>query len=362
MKDVKPDDMLATVFSSLFKSAGVDPSTVDDIFVGNVLMPGSGHIPARMAALSAGIPERVPLATVNRQCSSGIQAIANAAASLKAGYAEVAIGAGFESMSHFDMMGSVNMDAIGEKAMENDAARDCLTPMGMTSENVAEEFGVSRREQDRAAYLSHQRADKAKKSRAFDGEIVPVQTEDGVVTEDDGVRPSVTEEKLSRLPTVFKEDGTTTAGNASQVSDGAAAALLMTRRKAKELGVKPIGRFVDYVVAGVPPRIMGIGPAVAIPKLLARNGMKVEDIDVFEINEAFASQYVYCLRKLGISVESDKVNPNGGAIALGHPLGCTGARQLATLLNTLKKRGGKYGVISMCIGTGMGAAALIQAE
>jgi acetyl-CoA acyltransferase 1 len=258
---------------------------------------------------------------------------------------------------------------ISDKVFENKLAAECLTAMGQTSENVAEKFKVSREEQDKVAVASNERAVSAAKGGRFKAEIVPVTVKftgaDGVekqitVTQDDGPRAGTTLQALAKLPAAFKKNGTTTAGNSSQVSDGAAAVLLMTRKKAEELKLPILGKFRAYAVVGVEPGIMGIGPAVAIPAVMKKAGLKVQDIDLWEINEAFASQAAYCVNKLGIDME--KVNVNGGAIALGHPLGMTGARQVATLFSELKRSNKKLGVTSMCIGTGMGAAAVFEAE
>jgi len=321
----------------------------------------------RIAAFMAGFPETVPIHTVNRQCSSGLQAIAHVAANIKAGYYEIGIGAGVESMSksEFKWQGSVN-----PKIFLNEQTKACLLPMGITSENVAEKFGVTRKEQDEFSVLSHARANAAIKSGKFAEEIVPVVTKfknESTGTEkeiifdtDDGVRADTTLEGLSKLPTVFKKDGSTTAGNASQVSDGAAAALLMTRKKAQQLKLPIMGTFRSYAVTGVDPAVMGIGPAFAIPAAVSKAGLELKDIDIYEINEAFASQAVYCVKKLGLS--TDIVNVNGGAIALGHPLGCTGARMTASVLHELKRRNARYGVVSMCIGSGMGAAAVFERD
>ncbi|NWT82363.1 THIKB thiolase, partial [Lanius ludovicianus] len=273
-----------------------------------------------------------------------------------------------------------NPGDISSSMMDNPKARDCLIPMGITSENVAEKFGVSRKKQDAFALASQQnsppkyfnsfftRAARAQQMGLFKTEIVPVKTtvsdNDGnkktiTVHQDEGIRPSTTLEGLAKLKPAFKEDGSTTAGNASQVSDGAAAVLLAKRSKAAQLGLPVLGVLKSFAVVGVPPDVMGIGPAYAIPVAVEKAGLTLNDIDIYEINEAFASQAVYCVEKLGIPLE--KVNPLGGAIALGHPLGCTGARQVVTLLNELKRRGKRaYGVVSMCIGTGMGAAAVFE--
>lgn len=320
-----------------------------------------------MAAFTAGFPDTTTVHTVNRQCSSGLQAFASAAAAITAGQYEVAIAAGVESMSTSSMGGSVS--DLDPDVFKSETAKQCLTPMGITSENVAAKFGITRIAQDTMATMSHTRALKAQAEGRFTSEIVPVTTtikdKEGkvstiTVSKDDGPRAGTTVEKLAKLKAAFKKGGTTTAGNSSQVSDGAAAVLLMKRSKAKALGCPIIGSFKAFSCVGVPPEIMGIGPAVAIPAVLKKTGDSIADIDVFEINEAFASQATYSVNHCGIDMA--KVNPNGGAIALGHPLGCTGARQIATLMAELKRTGGKKGVISMCIGTGMGAAAVFERE
>jgi len=277
---------------------------------------------------------------------------------------DAGIGAGVESMTHGGAVGGGSMPPVNLNAlMANKLAKDCLVPMGMTAENVAAQFGVTRELQDQMAVESHTKALAAQKAGHFKSQIVPVPTEvEGktvIVDADDGPR-ATTLEGLSKLKTVFKkEGGTVTAGTASQVSDGAAAVLLMRRSKADELGLKPLGVFRGAKVVGVDPDIMGVGPAEAIPVALQAAGLKMEDVDIFEINEAFAAQALMCVKQLGVPAE--KLNPNGGAIALGHPLGATGARQVATLLHELKRTGKKTGVVSMCIGTGMGMAAVFEA-
>jgi acetyl-CoA acyltransferase 1 len=350
------------------KQAKIDPKLVGDVVIGNVLQPGSGAGMARMAQLIAGLPHTVPLHVVNRQCSSGLQAIADVAASIKAGYYDIGIAGGVECMS----LGAIGQDAPAvnwEQVAQVQDAIDCTIPMGMTSENVAEKYGISRLKQDQLAAASHANALRAQQNGWFSSEIIPISVtikdKEGnektiLVTKDEGIRPDTTTEKLAKLRPAFKDGGTTTAGNSSQVSDGAAAVLLMRRSVAKKFGLPILARFVSYAVEGVPPSIMGIGPVVAIPAALKKANLRIEDIDLFEINEAFASQAVYCVEKLKIPME--KVNPKGGAIALGHPLGCTGSRQTATLLHELKRRNQKYGVVSMCIGTGMGAAAVFERE
>lgn len=246
--------------------------------------------------------------------------------------------------------------SVDEEISNLPVAADCQIPMGITSENVAEAFKITRQEQDQFALLSHKKAAKAQSSGLFKDEIVPI----GNCDSDDGIRPETSIESLNKLKTSFKDNGTTTAGNSSQISDGAAGVLLMLRSKAEELKLPILGKFLGFNVSGVPPKIMGIGPAVAIPAVLKQTGLKLSDIGIFEINEAFASQAVYCIKHLKIPL--DRVNPKGGAIALGHPLGATGSRQIATLLPEMKRKNVKFGIVSMCIGTGMGAAAVIENE
>ncbi|CAF2144140.1 unnamed protein product [Brassica napus] len=370
-KDTLPDDLLASVLKAVVERTSLDPSEVGDIVVGTVIAPGSQRaMECRVAAFFAGFPDSVPIRTVNRQCSSGLQAVADVAASIRAGYYDIGIGAGVESMSTDHIPGG-GFNTTNPRAQEFPGARDCLLPMGITSENVAERYGVTREEQDMAAVESHKRAAAANASGKLKDEIVPVATKivdpvtkaekPIVVSVDDGVRPNSNMADLAKLKTVFKPNGSTTAvGNASQISDGAGAVLLMKRSLAMKKGLPILGVFRSFAVTGVDPAVMGIGPAYAIPAAANLAGLKVSDIDLFEINEAFASQYVYCCKKLELDVE--KVNVNGGAIAIGHPLGATGARCVATLLHEMKRRGKdcRFGVISMCIGTGMGAAAVFE--
>lgn len=364
-KETTPDELLSSVMTAVLKDVNLRPELIGDICVGNVLQPGAGALVARIAQFLSGIPETVPSSCVNRQCSSGLQAIINIAGGIRNGSYDIGLACGVESMS---LKSVGNPGDISPRTVDESKARDCLIPMGITSENVAERFGITRQKQDTFSLASQQKAAAAQKSGNFKAEIVPVNTtftdDQGnttaiTVTEDEGIRPNTTLEGLAKLRPAFKDDGSTTAGNASQVSDGAAAVLLAKRSTAVQLGLPIMGVLKSFAVVGVPPDIMGIGPAYAIPVALEKAGLTVHDIDVYEINEAFASQAVYCVEKLGIPLE--KVNPNGGAIALGHPLGCTGTRQTVTLLNELKRRGKRgYGVVSMCIGTGMGAAAVFE--
>ncbi|KAE8675148.1 3-ketoacyl-CoA thiolase 5, peroxisomal [Hibiscus syriacus] len=372
-KDTPADDLLAPVLKALIDRTKVNPSEVGDIIVGSVLAPGSLRATeCRMAAFYAGFPDTVPIRTVNRQCSSGLQAVADVAASIKAGFYDIGIGAGLESMTTDGL--AAGLEKVNPKACRTLSffaqARDCLLPMGVTSENVAQRYGITRQEQDQAAVESHRRAAAATASGKFKEEIIPVATKivnpktgeekPVVISEDDGIRPDTNMAGLAKLKPAFKNNGTTTAGNASQVSDGAGAVLLMKRSLAIKKGLPILGVFRSFAAVGVDPAVMGIGPAVAIPVAVKSAGLKIGDIDLFEVNEAFASQFVYSCKKLGL--DREKVNVNGGAMALGHPLGCTGARCVSTLLYEMKRRRKdcRFGVISMCIGTGMGAAAVFE--
>ncbi len=366
LKDTRPDDLLITAMKGLLdRVPGFDGALVDDVIIGSATPEGEqGMNVARIAVHGAGLPDSVPAMTINRFCSSGLQSLAQAAASIQAGWYDVAITGGVESMSMLGMGG--DRPSANPKLIEERPA--IYVTMGQTSENVAKRFGVTREQQDAFAVTSHQKAARAIAEGRFADEIVPVETrvfdgaawKDVTISIDDGVRADTSVEGLARLRPVFAQNGTTTAGNASQVTDGASATLVMAREKAEELGLPILGVLRSYAVVGVDPEIMGIGPKEAIPAALDKAGVKLEDIDLFEINEAFASQAVYCARELGLDM--DKVNVNGGAIALGHPLGCTGAKLTATLLHEMKRRGSRYGVVSMCIGGGMGAAAVFERE
>jgi acetyl-CoA acyltransferase 1 len=368
LKDTPADDLVAAVLKDTIRRSGIEPEAVGDIVMGSVMGPSSQRAnECRMAMFFAGFPESVPVQTVNRQCSSGLQAIASVAAAIKAGMYTIGIAGGVESMTTNPMAWE---GAINPRVSENPCAADCLLPMGVTSENVAAKFGLSREVQDTFATKSHAKAAAAQAAGKFREEIVPVATvlkdpktgeeKRVVIDADDGIRPGTTAASLAGLRAVFKKGGSTTAGNASQVTDGAAACLLMTRREALRRGLPILLVFRSFAAVGVPPAIMGVGPAVAIPAAVKLAGLELDDIDVFEINEAFASQAKYSVDHLGI--DESKVNPNGGAIALGHPLGATGARQTATLAYEMKRRGrgARFGVVSMCIGSGMGAAAVFE--
>jgi acetyl-CoA acyltransferase 1 len=361
--ETRMDNLLAPVLRSLIQKSKIDPSLIDDIIIGTVLPKSDvGATECRVAQLIAGIPHSVPIRCVNRLCSSGAQTIADGAASIRSGFADVVIAGGVESMSinPFDWtMVQKNPNATG-----NCDAMDCYLPMGLTSENVARQYNISRLEQDMFAVESHRRSVAAIKRGLFEEEIVPVETtlqgKKIVVKTDEGPRGDTTLESLSKLKPAFAKDGASTAGNSSQLTDGAAAVLMMTRRKARELGLPIQAVFRGFSVVGVPPGIMGVGPGYAIPDLLKKTGLNKDQVDVFEINEAFASQAIWSIRQVGIP--SEKVNPNGGAISMGHPLGCTGARLAVSLIHHLRRNHQSLGVVSMCIGTGMGAALLLEVE
>lgn len=368
-KDTPVELMLSHVFKSCIDQSGIDPKSIEDITVGNCLQPGAGATTSRMAQFLAGIPETTSLSAINRQCSSGLQAVMSIVNSIRGGQMDIGIGAGVENMSQYDFSKAFNPPYLSKDVKQNKNAKNCQLPMGLTSENVAAQFNVSREEQDKFAALSQEKAAKAQESGRLGEEITPMEVtildKEGnetvkVADQDEGVRKGTSADKLGKLKPVFKKDGSTTAGNSSQLTDGAAAVLLARRSTAEKLGLPIKGRVLGYSVVGVNPEIMGIGPAAAIPKALEKSGLKVSDIDVYEINEAFASQALYCVRELGIPEE--KVNPRGGAIALGHPLGATGARQIVTLFSELEKVDKKFGVVSMCIGTGMGAAGVFERE
>ncbi|PKK54635.1 hypothetical protein CI102_599 [Trichoderma harzianum] len=383
LKDAYPEELLSAVLKATRLAVPeMDPALVDDVGVGVVLSELGGSKAGRMALNHAGYPNSTSLFTANRACASSLQSISLVAAEIQNGMVDVGIGAGMESMTRNYGSKAVPVDVWPAlRTSEAKHVRDCVMPMGLTSENVAERYGVDRGIQDQVAAESHVRAARARDAGWFDSQIVPVTTrfqevdkqgnkvgeeQQITVTRDDGIRTGVTAEALAKLKPAFKPDGKSTAGNSSQISDGAAATLLMRRSTATELGLsgRIMGKFVGATTVGCDPDEMGIGPALAIPKLLNRLGLKKEDVDRWEINEAFASQVVYCLRELGLmeAWEKGKVNPDGGAIALGHPLGATGARMTSTLMHGLARQGGEVGVVSMCVGTGMGMAGLFVRE
>ncbi len=369
MKDTRPDELAALVIGEVVRRSGIDPKEIDDVIMGCAFPEAEqGMNVARVALLRAGLPVDVPGMTINRFCSSGLQSIAIAAQWIMAGWADLIIAGGVESMSKVPMGGIKT--SPNPYLMDNNP--EVYMSMGLTAERVAEMYNISREDQDKFGYESHMKAARAIKEGRFKEQIVPVKTrvirkdEDGnpyveeiVFEVDEGVRYDTSLEKMAKLKPVFKEGGTVTAGNSSQTSDGAAAVLVMSEEKAKALGIKgPAAYFRSYAVAGVPPEIMGIGPVKAIPKALKLAGLKVEDMDVIELNEAFAAQSLAVIRELNLPYE--RVNPNGGAIALGHPLGATGAILTAKLLYELQRIGGQFGMVTMCIGGGMGAAGIFE--
>jgi acetyl-CoA acyltransferase len=371
-RNVRPDDMLAHVLRSvLAQCPGLDPNTIDDVIVGCAMPEGEqGMNVARIALLLAGFPNRVSGMTINRFCSSGLQAVAFAADRIRLGEAEVMVGAGTESMSMVPMGG--NKIAVNPRIFADENV-GIAYGMGITAEKVAKQWKVSRDVQDQFAMESHRRAVKATDGGQFKQEITPYPAVETIpdlasrevvhktkeLATDEGPRRDTSLEALAKLRPAFAANGSVTAGNSSQMSDGAAAVVLMSEAALKRFNLKPLGRFVGFAVAGVPPEIMGIGPKEAIPKVLKQVGIKQDDLDWIELNEAFAAQSLAVIQDLGL--DRTKVNPMGGAIALGHPLGATGAIRTATLMHGLRRHNKKYGMVTMCIGTGMGAAGIFEA-
>lgn len=360
LASLHPEDMLPPLFQAVVDRTGVDMNQVGECCIGSVLGGSVVGISARMAQMQAGVPIQVPTSTVNRQCSSGLQAVASVSDGIKAGRYDIGLAGGVESMSLFDIREMIDPAKYSEVGKAHEVAGNCLVPMGITAENVSEKYGIGRDQMDAFAAASHAKAAAAQKAGRFAEEMVPFEVNGKVVDFDDGVRPETTLESLAKMKPAFKETGSTTAANASQISDGASLVLLARRSAAEAAKLPILATFAGFEVAGVPPELMGIGPIEAVPKLLSRCGLGVDDIDLWEMNEAFASQAVFCAEHL--KVDPAKVNVNGGAIALGHPLGSTGARLIATMLPELKRRGAKYGVVTMCVGTGMGAAGLVRME
>jgi acetyl-CoA acyltransferase len=369
LKDTRPDDIAALIIKeAVARVPGLKVEEIDDIVIGCAFPESDqGLNLARVVAMRAGFPYTLPGQTVNRFCSSGLQAIATAAYEIMVGAAEVMIAGGVEFMSQVPIMGltpSPNPYLVEHYPQ-------IYTSMGLTAENVAEKFGISREDQDRFALSSHQKAAKAIKEGKFKEEVLPVLAkvrdvqEDGKITikevlfdTEEGVRYDASYEGMASLKSVFKAKGTVTAGNSSQTSDGAAALVLMSRERAEAMKLEPMATFRSFAVAGVPPEIMGIGPVYAVPKALKQAGLTLDQIGLIELNEAFASQSLYVIRQLGFNL--DILNVNGGAIAMGHPLGCTGAKLTTTLLYEMKRRKVRYGLVTMCIGGGMGAAGIFE--
>ena len=363
LANVTPIDLSALVMQEAVKRANIDPKTIDDVLWGCAMPEGSqGLNMARLAVLRARLPVSVPAATINRFCSSGLQTVATAAQSIMSGMADVVIAGGVEMMSQVPMSGF--------HARLHPEMTEAMIAMGFTAERVAERWKVSREDQDAYALESHRKAARAIECGSFTEQIAPVEiervtwkgtvksVESGLHARDETVRPDTSLERLAKLPPAFKVGGTVTAGNSSPYSDGAAALVVMSEERAKSEGLTPLARFVSFGVAGVEPDVMGIGPVKAVPKALARAGLKMSDIALIEFNEAFASQALAVIRELQMPIE--RVNVNGGAIALGHPLGATGAKLTTQLVSELGKRGGGYGLVTMCIGGGMGAAGLFE--
>ncbi len=362
LADVRPEDLLASVMKDVVAKSGVDPADIDDVITGSV---GGAQINiARSAALLAGIPDTVPATTVNRYCSSSLQATRMAFHAIKAGEGDTFLVGGSERSSRLDSeRGTTRSDAI--PMMPNPVLQErweLFIPMGMTAENVAEKYNVTREDMDKYAQRSQERAVAAQESGFFGREIVPFTKEDGsVVSKDDGPRASSTYEKLAELKPVFRpEGGRVTAGNSCPLNDGGAAVMVMSEDKAKALGIKPIARIIASGVSGLDPRIMGVGPIEAVKKCLAQANMKIGDVDVVELNEAFAAQVLPVCENIGVDPYSDKFNPNGGAIALGHPFGQTGARIMTTLLNDLQTQDKTIGLETMCVGGGQGLAMIVE--
>ena len=371
LRHTRPEAMGCAVLGDLLKRAGnLDPNLIDDVIIGCTFPEATqGLNLGRVLVMSMGWPDRIPGMVVNRFCSSGLQAIAIGAEKIMCGYSDVVIAGGVESMSQIPMGGNM----MYPNPALVDTRPGAFTGMGLTAENVAEKFGITRDEQDEFGARSQQKAEAAIKAGKFKTQIVPLKVKvqkqlpnghfafDEIIFDtDEGVRPGTTKESISHLRPAFKPNGTVTAGNSSQTSDGAAGVVLMSKEKAKELGLKPMATFRFYAVEGCPPEYMGVGPAVAIPKVLKLAGMSLDQIELIELNEAFAAQAIYCIRELGINEEI--TNVNGGAIALGHPLGCTGAKLTTQLIYEMHERKLRWGLVSMCIGFGMGAAAIFEVE
>jgi acetyl-CoA acyltransferase len=368
LRHFRPEEMgAAAVKEAVVRVKGLEPEGVDDVLIGCAFPEGpQGQNMGRLIGQMAGLPDEIPGATINRFCSSGLQTIAMATQAIRTGFADVVVAGGAESMSQVPMTGFFFQP--NPRMVEEDA--DVFVSMGITAENVARMYNVSREEQDRFAQRSHERALEAIGKGRFEEEIVPLDVEEVVVengsaarkerkfTVDEGPRGDSTLEALAKLKPVFKLGGTVTAGNSSQRSDGAAAAVVMSEDRVRELGVDPMGRLVGFSLQGVAPELMGIGPIGAIRKVLQQTGLSLDDIGLVELNEAFAAQALAVIREVGL--DEKIVNVNGGAIALGHPLGCTGAKLTATLLHEMRRRGVRYGLCTMCVGGGMGAAGVIE--
>lgn len=369
---VRPDELLAKIIKKSVADSKVNPSDIEDVVIGCAFPEGEqGLNIARISALLAGLPDTAPGITINRYCSSGLNSIAMVANRIAVGEIDVAVAGGVESMSMVPMMG--NKFSVSSKIFEDEDNAGLAYGMGITAEKVAEKWNISRAEQDTFAAASHAKAYKAQQDGTFNKEIVPIEIEQHLINHatgeivkktktisaDDGIRPETTVESLGKLRPVFDTKGSVTAGNSSQMTDGAAALVLVSEDYLKKHNLTPIGRFVSFAVTGLAPEIMGAGPIKAIPKVLEKAGLKLDQIDLIELNEAFAAQSLAIVKELGLN--PDKINPTGGAISMGHPLGATGAILSTKILHALKRTGGKYGIVSMCIGGGMGAAGILEA-
>jgi acetyl-CoA acyltransferase 1 len=357
-----PEILLSELFTKIIERNSFlseNPKLIDEIIIGNALQDIGGFVNSRAAEYISGIPKTVPLYTVNRLCNSGLQAIINANNSIISGDGNIYIAGGVESMSFNSFKKMLDKKLLSDEIinLENEQIKNILTPMGITNENICKKYNISRKEQDLFSYNSHIKASRAKSK--LKNEIISIKNYD----KDDCIRENISLESLSKLKPCFVKNGSVTAGNSSPLSDGAALCLLVSKSIIKKYNIKKdriLGRITGYVSVGVPPEIMGIGPSVAIPLLIKKEGLKIDDIDLFEINEAFAGQAIYCIKKL--KIPENKVNIHGGAIAIGYPLGCSGARLVIAMLNQLKLYNKKKGIVSMCVGTGMGCAALIERD
>ena len=375
---VRPDDLAARVISAAVERNGIDPELITDVYLGAANQAGEDNRDvARMAALLAGLPHSVPGATVNRLCASGLEAVNQSARAVKLDEGDVYLAGGVESMSRAPWVVSKPERGLprGAQTMHDttlgwrlinprmDDLGVSTETMGETAENVAERYGVSRPEQDEFALRSHRRAVAAAEEGRFAGEIVPIEAPERkgtrTVEADEGPRPDASMDGLAKLRPVFREGGTVTAGNASTLNDGAACLVIASERGAERLAAKPLARIVSFGVAGVDPAYMGVGPVQAVPRALEAAGIGVGDLDLVELNEAFAAQVIACVRELGL--DEERLNVNGGAIALGHPLGCSGARLMTTLVHELRRRGGRYGLATLCVGVGQGLATVVEA-
>ena len=365
LKDTTVEEILAQLYVKVIEQTKLDPAKIEEVVIGNVLKVGAAGMSLRMIQFMAGFPQSVPCYAVNRMCASGLQAVSDVANAIKSGGISIGLAGGVESLSIYEMTSAVH-PPLPERAFKTEDGANTVLSMGVTSDNVVKKYGVTREQMDTFAANSHAKAAAAQEKGNFNEEIVPIKTQvmengkarDVVVSKDDGIRKETTVAGLGKLRPAFNPNGGTTAGNSSQITDGGAVVLLASRKAAEENHLPILARWHGFAAVGVAPEVMGIGPAFAIPRALEKAGLTIKDIDIFEINEAFASQAYFSVEKLG--VDFAKVNPNGGAIALGHPLGCTGARLIATLLPEMRRKKARFGVVSMCIGSGMGAAAVIE--